>query len=174
MSHTPLEIVTDPSSASVTSKQHRRETVVGNVLALDTIYIQQFTFLDDKYSPEFNKNVMSYTDRMLNDPDFGIVFFKAQIFNNSNVKKETELIIGDTTDLQYTLHFHCFAEDCLTNEKVQRIEKDFLPRLLTGASGEPLARLDSTDFIIHRDTNLRKRQYMSKYTIYKINNHCRN
>ena len=156
-----LTVEIEPADPEAVRRElRRRETLTGNPLALDIIYSQRFTLHKESGKKEFKENILLYADRMLNDQDFGIVFFKARVFSNTNVKRETAIRFGDDPGKEYVLHFHAFAEDFLTDAKVQQIEEVFLPILLTGANGEQLAKLESTDLIIHKDTSLRKPVYM--------------
>ena len=139
----------------------RRETVEENPLSIDVIYLQRFTLLQRNKASEFKQSVLKYVNSLLNDEKFGIVFFKARIFSNREVNPEDSLRVGDNpSEVEYLLHFHAFAEEYLTDEKVRMIKFNFLPQLLKDSNGEPLAKLTATELIIHEDTDFRSPVYV--------------
>ena len=150
-----------PSDPEKVKKElRRRETVTGNPLSLDVIYTQRLTLLQPTAADDFKQRILKYTDDMLNDAQFGIVFFKARIFSNKDVEREKLVRVeGTRPAVDYVLHFHAFAEDYLTDEKVDMIKSTFLPRLLNDSNDQPLAELTSTELIIHEDTKCRKPVY---------------
>lgn len=154
-----VEDITPRSPEAIRRELRRRETVTGNTLAIDIIYAQRFILVDESYGEDFMKKISQYADAMLNDVRIGVVFYKAQIFTNSNVKRETSICVGNCPDREYVASFHAFSEDCLTESKLRIIEDDFLPSLITGANGEEVAKLTSTDIVTHHDTQLRKPVY---------------
>ena len=150
----------DPDDPEAVKRElRRRETVKGNTLCIDIIYMQRFILLQESKEEEFVAKLSGkdgYTHKMLNDEKFGIVFFKARVFSNKRVKHR----IGDSRQgVEYIMHFHAFAEEYLTDEKVHMIKVEFLPPLLTSSDGEPLAELLSTELNIHEDTKTRKPVY---------------
>ena len=139
----------------------RRDTVKNNQLSIDIIYLQRFKLLQNSKASEFKQSVLKYVNSLLNDEQFGIVFFKARIFSNREVNPEDSLRVGDShPGVEYVLHFHAFAEESLTDEKVRMIKLKFLPQLLNDSNGEPLAVLTATELIIHEDTDFRSPVYV--------------
>lgn len=153
-------------SATVTAEKNMelelatsQKDFTGNELANDVIYMQHFKVLDNTKKAEFKKRILAYTNRLLNDANFGIVFYKVRIFSNCHVKHEDSIRIGDTQlCVEYVVHFHTFAVECLTSDKVAEIEHKFVPHLLED-EGEKIAELTETKLIIHEDTSLRKPVY---------------
>lgn len=150
--------IADPEEAR--RELRRQETLTGNVLATDVIYIQHFSLLDADYGAEFKEKIIEYANEMLNNKKLGIVFFKARIFSNVNVKSETSVSVGDLPGKEFVVHFHAFAEDFLTEDKLQMIDNEFLPLLLTGRSSKHIARVVSTDIVTLTSTSHRKPVYM--------------
>ncbi len=142
-------------------KVKRRETLTGNRLTIDSIYLQQFKVLDQAHKEEFKRNIETYSGKLLNDPQFGLVFYKAHVFSNSNVKVTESILAGDEDpSLQYILHFHAFDVEFLTEDKVKQIEERYLPQLLN-SNGQPIAKLIETKVMIHEDTDIRKPAYVA-------------
>ena len=142
----------------------RRETLTGNPLSMDVVYMQRIVLLQESKGEEFKKRIIEYADKMLNDEKFGIVFFKARVFSSESVEREdSSSLRGDGDDrsgVGYVLHFHVFAEEYLTEKKMQTIKDEFLPKVLVASDGEPLAELASTELTVHEDTNFRKPVYV--------------
>ena len=165
MEETQIELISASNTSSTDPEAVRRElrsqeTLTGNVLATDVIYIQHFTLLDADYRAEFKERIHEYADKMLNNKKFGIVFFKAQIFSNVNVKREASISVGDVPGKEFVVHFHAFAENFLTEDKLQMIDTDFLPLLLTGCSNKQIAKVVSTDIVTLTSSSHRKPVYM--------------
>lgn len=167
-----LEVVTSGVDAHPVNRRaarralRSRETLTGNPLSMDVVYTQRIMLLQESKEEEFKKRIMDYTDKMLNDERFGVVFFKARVFSNKSVVQERgdSGSDGDDQDDQsgvgYVLHFHLFAEEYLTEKKVRMIKTDLLPKVLIASDGEPLAELASAELTVHEDTNFRKPVYV--------------
>lgn len=149
----------EPNITSVTVK--RRETLTGNRLTIDSIYLQQFKVLDPAHKEAFKRSIETYSANLLNDPQLGLVFYKAHVFSNSNVKVTDSILAGDEDpSLQYILHFHVFDVEFLTEDKVKQIEERHLPNLLS-SNGQLIAKLIETKVMIHEDTDIRKPNYVA-------------
>ena len=162
-SRVELVNASDISSAdpeAVRKELRSQETLTGNILATDVIYIQHFTLLDADYGAEFKERIIAYVDKLLNNKKIGIVFFKARIFTNVNVKRETSISVGDLPGREFIVHFHAFAENFLTEDKLQMIDNEFLPLLLTGCSDKQIAKVVSADIVTLTNTSHRKPVYM--------------
>lgn len=154
-----LQDITTDDPAAVRRKLRRRETVTDNPLAIDMIYAQRFTVLRKSDEDVFMQKLTQYAERLLSDAHIGIVFFKAEIFSNANVKQKTLRCVGDACKTEFAVTLHTFAEECLTESKVKIIEDQYLPSLINGSSGKPVAKLMSTDLVTHHDTMFRKPVY---------------
>ncbi len=151
---------------STTEHEHpvrlkRSETLTGNRLTIDSIYLQQFKVLDRAHKEEFKRNIETYSANLLNDPQLGLVFYKAHVFSNRKVKVTDSILAGDEDpSLQYILHFHAFDVEFLTEHIVKQIEERHLPQLLN-SNGQPIAKLIETKVMIHEDTDIRKPAYVA-------------
>ena len=145
----------------VTKKALRRqETLTGNPLSVDVIYMQRFELLADSQESEFEEKVENYAKELLNDDAIGIVFFKVRIFTNKGVKNEDSIRVGDQNlKREYILHFHAFSVEYLTKTKVDKIGQKWKDTLKDG-NGQELATLKETQLMIHNKTFPRKPTYM--------------
>lgn len=139
----------------------RQETVKGNPLSIDVIYMQKFELLqDDLEENEFRLKVEQYAKDLLNNKDIGILFYKVQIFTNRGIKVDDSLLVGDhELKRKYILHFHVYAEDYLTKNKVDRIAT-MCQNFLGGNGDQQTAKLLETQLMIHKNTIPREPVYM--------------
>ena len=73
---------TEPSDPKAVRKRlRRRETVTGNPLSIDVIYAQRLTLLQPSKEEEFQRRIKKYADDMLNNEQFGVVFYKAREYS---------------------------------------------------------------------------------------------
>ena len=151
------EILLKP--AQFRAELRRQETVTGNPLSIDVIYMQRFELLDGSNDEDFEGKVETYARDLLNDTAIGIVFFKVQVFSNKGVTKE-ESIEAEDYDLkkELILHFHAFSVEYLTKEKVDKIGKKRRESLLD-SEGKELAKLKETQLMVHNNTFPRRPEY---------------
>lgn len=158
-SQTAVSQEPEPKTKSLFIAQ-RRETLRGNELTIDAIYMQQFKILNKNNKEKFRNRLEIYSEQLLNNPKLGLVFYKVHAFSNQNVKVTDSIVAGDNDPtLQYILHFHTFAMDYLTQEKVKQIEEEYLPDLLKDKDGGQIADLIETKLMIHEETDIRKPVY---------------
>ena len=145
----------------ITKKAFRRqETLTGNPLSIDVIYMQQFELKDDSDQNEFDRKIENYAKESLNNDAIGIVFFKVCVFTNKDIKDEDSIRVGDLNlKKEYTLHFHAFTVECLTKAKVDRIGQGWRDTL-KDENGQDLATLKETRLMIHSNTFHRKPNYL--------------
>ena len=131
------------------------ESVTGNELASDTIFMQRFKVLQESKRAEFRERLVVYAKQLLNDPNFGIVFYKVDIFSN-HLNPEVSIRIGDLDpSVDYILHFHTFAVQYLTKNKVADIETKYLPSLLD----DNIAEISEKFMLVNESTDIRKPVY---------------
>ncbi len=148
-----------PAADVAAGKSSPEDSLKNNSLAIDAIFMQEVRVLEQNKVKEFKESITTYANKLLNDQKFGIVFYKAHIYSNSDVKQEDSIRIGDMQpNVEYILHFHTFAVEYLTKDKVQEIQQHYLPDLLD-SEGHRIAEVTDTKLVVHEGTDHRKPVY---------------